>query len=57
MPPAVRRSANMNDQERLEIKVPVPWSGQPVRIVCTGWRCTVIVVSIAALTAAILMYG
>ncbi|NML08362.1 hypothetical protein [Sphingomonas sp. G-3-2-10] len=38
----------MKDAEQLEIKIPVPWSSEPVGIVCTGWRCIFVVAVIAA---------
>jgi hypothetical protein len=41
----------MQSGEQLEIKIPVPWSSEPVGIVCTGWRCTLVVVAITAIAA------
>lgn len=41
----------MRDGEQLEIRIPVPWSSEPVGIVCTGWRCILVVVAIIAIAA------
>jgi hypothetical protein len=43
-----RKDTRMKDAEQLEIKIPVPWSSEPVGIVCTGWRCIFVVAVIAA---------
>ena len=39
----------MNDGDKLEIRIPVPWSAEPIGFTISGWRCNIFLIVVAAL--------
>src|SRR5687768_14287473 len=48
------RIPHMPDGDKLEIKVPIPWSSEPVGLVFSGWRCIMFLIAVVAVATVVL---
>jgi hypothetical protein len=44
-----KRRRSMHDGDKLEIRIPVPWSAEPIGFIFSGWRCIMFLTVVAAL--------
>jgi hypothetical protein len=45
----------MKASEQIEVKIPVPWSSEPIGVLFSGWRCIMLATIVTAVAAMILL--
>lgn len=45
----------MKESEQIEVKIPVPWSSEPIGVLFSGWRCITLAIIVMAAAAMILL--
>lgn len=48
------RTPHMPSGDKLEIKIPIPWSSEPIGLVFSGWRCITFLIAVAAVATLVL---